>query len=101
MKTKPYTKNKKTTKNYEWEKSGQNCTMPVKSVRLKKESQLDRIERKLDELLKRQPIISITQPGTWTMPCPYPTIVPEQPTRTPVDPYGNPTIYCSSNGGTR
>ena len=41
--------------NDEWEKSGQNCTRPVKSVRLKKESQLDRIERKLDELLKRKP----------------------------------------------
>lgn len=23
----------------------------------------------------------------------------EHPTRTPVDPYGNPTIYCSSNNG--
>ena len=65
----------------------------------RRQTQLDRIERKLDELLKRQPTINITQPGTWTMPCPYPTIVPEQPTHTPVDPYGNPTIYCSSNNG--
>ena len=101
MKTKPYTKNKKNAKNYEWEKSGLNCTMQVKSVRLKKEYQIDRIERKLDELLKRQPTINITQPGTWMMPRPYPTIVSEQPTRTPVDHYGNPVVYCSANGGPR
>lgn len=98
---KPYTKNKKKTKNDEWEKSGLNCTMPVKSVRLKKESQLDRIERKLDELLKQQPTINITQPGTWTMPWPCPTIAPEQPTRTHVGTNGDPTIYYSSNGGSR
>ena len=67
----------------------------------RRQTQLDRIERKLDELLKRQPTINITQPGTWTMPCPYPTIVPEQPSRTPVDHYGNPKIYCTSNVGTR
>ena len=97
---KPYTKNKKKTKNDEWTTSGVGLPRAV-TVRLRKETQLDRIERKLDELLKRQPTINITQPGTWTMPCPYPTIVPEQPTHTPVDPYGNPTIYCSSNGGTR
>ena len=98
MKTKPYTKNKKKTKNYEWEKSWLNCTMPVKSVRLKKESQLDRIGRKLDELLTRPygapamiPFNGPWQPSPWF----------HEPSRTPVDPYGNPTIYCSSNGGTR
>lgn len=100
MKTKTYTKNKKKTKSDEWTASGVGLPRAV-TVRLRKETQLDRIERKLDELLKRQPTINITQPGTWTMPYPYPTISPEQPTRTPVDPYGNPTIYCSSNGGAR
>jgi hypothetical protein len=96
MKTKPYTKNKKKTKNYEWEKSGLNCTMPVKSVRLKKESQLDRIERKLDELLKRQPIVLSPQPMQWIVPrCPS-----EEP-RYPTDPFGHPVPYGVSCGGTR
>ena len=95
MKTKTYTKHKKNDKNPDLAE-GQ-----WKPGEYKDETQLDRIERKLDDLLSRQPTIYITQPGTWTMPCPYPTIDPEQPTHTPVDPYGNPTIYCSSNGGAR
>ena len=99
MKTKTYTKHKKNTKKPDI--TGAEWKMLEEIGQYKTESQLDRIERKLDELLKRQPTINITQPGTWTMPCPYPTIAPEQPTHTPVDHYGNPTIYCSSNGDAR
>ncbi len=104
MKTKTYTKHKKTAKNDEWDKSGLNCTMPVKSVRLKKESQLDRIERKLDELLKRQPTINITpRPGEWHVPYQVNTTTPS-PTeqhRYPTDTFGQPVPYAVSMGGTR
>ena len=96
MKTKTYTKHKKNTKNDEWEKSGLNFTMPVKSVRLKKESQLDRIERKLDELLKQQPIAISPQPGQWIVP----HRPPEEP-HYPTDPFGQPVPYAVSMGGTR
>lgn len=74
---------------------------PKKRTVSRRQTQLDRIERKLDELLSRQPTINITQPGTWTMPWPYPTIAPEQPTRTHVGTNGDPTIYYSTNGGSR
>lgn len=94
---KPYTKNKKKTKNDEWTTSGVGLPRAV-AVRLRKETQLDRIERKLDELLTRpySAPASIPWNGPW-QPSPWFS----QPPRTPVDPYGNPTIYCSSNGGAR
>lgn len=92
---KPYTKHKKNAKKPDLAE-GQ-----WKPGEYKDETQLDRIERKLDELLERQPTINITQPGTWTMPWPYPIIAPEQPTRTHVGTNGDPTIYYSSNGGSR
>ncbi len=56
---KPYTKNKKKAKSAEWTTSGVGLPRAV-TIRLKKESQLDRIERKLDELLSR--------PLVWNVP---------------------------------
>ncbi len=92
MKTKTYTKHKKNDKNPDLAE-GQ-----WKPGEYKDETQLDRIESKLDELLTRpySAPASIPWNGPWQ---PSPWFY--QPTRTPVDPYGNPTIYCTSNGGTR
>ena len=100
MKTKTYTKHKKNAKNDEWEKSEQNCTMPIKSARLKKESQLDRIERKLDELLSRAAII--TPPGQWS--CPRPIYWPNPPETEPDFPrdvHGHPIPYGVTFGGAK
>lgn len=68
----------------------------------RRQTQLDRIERKLDELLKRQPVINITpRPGEWYVPYQINTTTPsptEQP-RYPTDPFGQPVPYAVSMGG--
>lgn len=94
---KPYTKNKKKTKNDEWTASGVGLPRAV-TVRLKKESQLDRIERKLDELLKQQPIAISPQPIPILWPVPR---CPSEEPRYPTDPFGHPVPYGVSCGGTR
>lgn len=67
------------------------------TIRLTITTQLDRIERKLDELLARpcyQPA-----PAPWSEPPrPYPWSQTPHP---PTDAYGNPVVYCSANGGAR
>ena len=95
MKTKTYTKHKKKTKNDEWTASGVGLPRAV-TVRLKKETQLDRIERKLDDLLSRQPIVLSPQPVQWIVP----HRPPEEP-RYPTDPFGQPVTYAVSMGETR
>ena len=80
--------------------------MKKPKTKSRRESQLDRIERKLDELLKRQPVINITpHPGEWwsgpytintTNVTPAPKeIEPKYPT----DPFGQPVPYAVSMGG--
>lgn len=54
------------------------------------ETQLDRIERKLDELLSR------SAPVTWNMPKPLSPHDRELPPRPPADVWGNPVVYCSA-----
>jgi hypothetical protein len=80
MKTKPYTKHKKNTKKPDLAE-GQWTPGEYKD-----ETQLDRIERKLDELLSR-PVI--TPPGQWAVPrtytC-YPTSPVDPMPTGPVDP---------------
>lgn len=94
MKTKPYTKNKKKTKSDDWTTSGVGLPRAV-TVRLRKESQLDRIERKLDELLTR-PYCAPT-PVPWSQPpMPQPWYYNPNAPHHPVDHYGNPIVYCST-----
>lgn len=69
---------------------------PKKRTVSRRQTQLDRIERKLDELLKRQPIVLSQQPAQW--------IVPHRPPeehRYPTDTFGQPVPYAVSMGGTR
>lgn len=90
MKTKNYTKHKKNDKKPDLAE-GQ-----WKPGEYKDETQLDRIERKLDELLKRQPIVLSPQPVQWIVP----HRPPEEP-RYPTDHRGQPVPYAVSMGGTR
>lgn len=52
----------------------------------RRQTQLDRIERKLDELLKRQPIV--LSPQTWQLIDPHRP--PEEPHYYPTGPFGQP-----------
>lgn len=101
MKTKTYTKHKKNTKKpditgAEWK--------TLEEIRQhKKETQLDRIERKLDELLSWP---AVTPPGQWVVPYPcdpmpigpvdpsWPTTRTDRPVRYPVGPFGDPIPYA-------
>ena len=91
MKTKPYTKNKKTIKKPDLAE-GQWTPGEYKD-----EMQLDRIERKLDELLSR-PVYA--PPSQWNVPAfwPNPPRRDEEP-RYPRDWFGSPVPYA--NGGAR
>ena len=95
-KMKTYTKNKKTAKNDEWTTSGVGLPRAV-TDRLRKETQLDRIERKLDDLLSR---IVYAPPPQWNVPGFWlnPPRREEEPSY-PRDWFGNPVPYA--NGGAR
>ena len=94
---KPYTKNKKNTKSDDWTTSGVGLPR-AGTVRLRKETQLDRIERKLDELLAMGPFY----PVPWSQPpMPSPWYNNQNAPHPPTDHYGIPVVYCSANGGAR
>ena len=61
----------------------------------RRQTQLDRIERKLDELLSRPAII--TPPEQWS--CPRPIYWPKPEPDFPRDIYGNPIPYGVTFGG--
>ena len=90
-KHKTYTVHKKPAKKAEWK------TIEEVLKETPVPSQLDRIERKLDELLARpyyQPApVPLSEPSR-----PYPWSQTPHP---PVDQYGVQVVYCSANGGMR
>ena len=90
-KHKTYTVHKKPAKKAEWKTIGEVLKeTPVPS-------QLDRIERKLDDLLARP-----FYPVPWSQPpMPSPWYNNPNAPHPPVDVYGNPVFYCSANGGAR
>lgn len=71
-----------------------------KRTQSRRQTQLDRIERKLDELLSRPAML--TPPGQWS--CPRPISSPDAPKPEPDFPrdvYGNPVPYGVTFGGTK
>lgn len=96
-----YVKIKKNTKNLKWRHAS------VGKPTTKRQKQLDRIERKLDELLSR-PVYA--PPSQWNTPA-FWTVPPrrEEEPRYPRDYFGNPVPYSENwqfasgnhNGGAR
>lgn len=62
----------------------------------RRQTQLDRIENKLDELLRRPPTI-VQTPGTWNVPITSPGVHfvenEPRPLKPPTDIWGNPAPY--------
>lgn len=71
-----------------------------KRTQSRRQTQLDRIERKLDDLLSRPAML--TPPGQWsyTRTIPSPATPKPEPDY-PHDIYGNPVPYAASFGGTK
>lgn len=90
-----YVKNKKNTKNLKWRRA------PVGKPTTKRQTQLDRIERKLDDLFSR-PTVQILppSPGTWTVPEPMNPVYEKAPWwMNPNVP--RPTVTCNAEYKTK